>query len=327
MSKFNWSQHNVIVTGGAGFLGSHLVDHLRERGCDSIVVPRSADYDLREKEATQQLFADNPNTDMVFHLAATVGGIGANRQYPGMFIYDNLMMGTHIMEQSRLAGVTKVINMGTICEYPKFTPIPFKEENLWDGYPEETNAPYGIAKKAALVMGKAYAEQYGFNSIHILPTNLYGPRDNFDLATSHVIPAMIRKMIAADERGDDVTLFGDGSPTREFLYVKDAARGIALAAERYNSPEPVNLGSGFEISIRDLAQLIADVVDFRGEIIWDTAKPNGQPRRKVDITRAKSEFGFESEIQFHEGMRESVAWYRANREEADKPLEYHPSGA
>jgi len=323
-SKF-WSDKKVIVTGGAGFLGSHLVDYLRELGCNDIIVPRSATYDLREKQAVKQLFTDHPNVDMLFHLAATVGGIGANRKFPGMFIYDNLIMGTLLMEQARLHGVKKVINMGTICEYPKFTPIPFSEDNLWDGYPEETNAPYGIAKKAILVMGQAYADQYGFNSIHILPTNLYGPRDNFDLETSHVIPAMIRKMIEADEKGEDVTLFGDGSPTREFLYVKDAVRGIALAAENYHKPDPVNLGSGFEISIRDLAELIAELVGFSGEIIWDTDKPNGQPRRNVDISRAKSEFGFEAEIQFREGVKEVIDWYRANRELADQPLEYAPS--
>lgn len=321
MSKFNWSEQKVIVTGGAGFLGSHLVDYLQELGTKEIIVPRSADYDLREKEAVMRLFEDYPDTDIVFHLAATVGGIGANRKYPGMFIYDNLMMGTLLMEQARLAGVKKYINIGTICEYPKFAPIPFKEDDLWDGFPEETNAPYGIAKKALLVMGQAYRQEYNFNAIHILPTNLYGPRDNFDLETSHVIPAMIRKMIEANERGDNVTLFGDGSPTREFLYVKDAVRGMVLAAEKYESDQPVNLGSGYEISIRDLAELISELVDFKGNIIWDTDKPNGQPRRNVDVSRAKAEFDFEAAVNFREGVKEVVDWYIANREVADIPLQ------
>lgn len=321
MSNFNWSDKRVIVTGGAGFLGSHLVDYLEELGATDIVVPRSAKYDLREKADVIRLFEDYPETDIVFHLAASVGGIGANRKYPGMFIYDNLMMGTLMMEQARLVGVNKFITLGTICEYPKFAPIPFKEEDLWNGYPEETNAPYGIAKKALLVMGQAYSQEYGFNSIHILPTNLYGPRDNFDLETSHVIPAMIRKMIEADEKGENVTLFGDGSPTREFLYVQDAVRGIVMAAEKYDSPEPVNLGSGYEISIRDLAELIAELVNFSGEIIWDTDKPNGQPRRNVDVSRAKNEFDFEAQVKFREGVKAVVDWYRANRDVADQPLQ------
>ena len=322
MSQFNWADQRVIVTGGAGFLGSHLVDALHARGCQQVIVPRSKDYDLREKAAVIALFDDHPDIDLVFHLAATVGGIGANRKYPGTFIYDNLMMGAHIMEQARQAGVRKVVNMGTICEYPKFTPLPFKEENLWDGYPEETNAPYGIAKKAMLVMGEAYQQEFGFNSIHILPTNLYGTRDNFDLETSHVIPAMIRKMTSAQEQGQaTVTLFGDGSPTREFLYVRDAARGILLAAEHYDDPAPVNLGSGFEISIRELAEKIQALVGFEGEIVWDTDKPNGQPRRNVDIQRAQNEFGFTAEIDFDEGLREVVEWYHANRETADAPLQ------
>ncbi|XWX03634.1 GDP-L-fucose synthase [Aggregatilineales bacterium SYSU G02658] len=315
----DWSAQKVIVTGGSGFLGGYLVAHLRELGAGEIVVPRKAQYDLREPERVQALYADHPNTTMVIHLAATVGGIGANREHPGVFFYDNIMMGTLLMEHARRAGVAKFVALGTICEYPKFTPVPFKEESLWDGYPEETNAPYGIAKKALLVMGQAYRQEYGFNAIHILPTNLYGPKDNFNPRSSHVIPAIIRKMVTAQENGEDVvTLFGDGTPTREFLYVKDAARGIALAAERYDSPEPVNLGSGYEISIRDLAELIADVVGYTGRIEWDTSKPNGQPRRQVDTTRAEREFGFKAQTSFREGLAEVVAWYRANRAIADR---------
>lgn len=315
----DWLAQKVIVTGGSGFLGGYLVAHLRELGAGEIVVPRKAQYDLREPERVQALYADHPNTTMVIHLAATVGGIGANREHPGVFFYDNIMMGTLLMEHARRAGVAKFVALGTICEYPKFTPVPFKEESLWDGYPEETNAPYGIAKKALLVMGQAYRQEYGFNAIHILPTNLYGPKDNFNPRSSHVIPAIIRKMVTAQENGEDVvTLFGDGTPTREFLYVKDAARGIALAAERYDSPEPVNLGSGYEISIRDLAELIADVVGYTGRIEWDTSKPNGQPRRQVDTTRAEREFGFKAQTSFREGLAEVVAWYRANRAIADR---------
>jgi GDP-L-fucose synthase len=316
---FDWAAQKVIVTGGSGFLGGHLVAHLRELGAGEIIVPRKAQYDLREPERVQALYADHPNTTMVIHLAATVGGIGANREHPGLFFYDNMMMGTLLMEHARRAGVAKFVGLGTICEYPKFTPVPFKEDSLWDGYPEETNAPYGIAKKAMLVMGQAYRQEYGFNAIHILPTNLYGPNDNFNPRSSHVIPAIIRKMVTAQETGENVvTLFGDGTPTREFLYVKDAARGIALAAERYDSPEPVNLGSGYEISIRDLAELIAEVVGYTGTIHWDTTKPNGQPRRQVDTSRAEREFGFKAQTSFREGLTEVVAWYRANRALADR---------
>lgn len=318
---FDWKTQHVIVTGGSGFLGSHLVEQLRALGAADLVIPRSATYDLREPERVKALFADYPQTTMVIHLAATVGGIGANREHPGLFFYDNMMMGTLLMEYARRAGVEKFVGLGTICEYPKFTPVPFHEETLWDGYPEETNAPYGIAKKAMLVMGQAYRQEYGFNSIHILPTNLYGPGDNFNPASSHVIPAMIRKMVNAHEtQAPHVTLFGDGTPTREFLYVKDAARGIALAAERYDQPEPVNLGSGYEISIRDLAHLIAEVVGYSGEVVWDTSKPNGQPRRQLDTQRAEQQFGFVSEITFRDGLREVVAWYRANRATADKDM-------
>jgi len=321
MSQFDWSQIRVIVTGGAGFLGSHLVKHLEELGAKDIIIPRSKQYDLREKEAVIRLFEDHPDVDMVIHLAATVGGIAANRKNPGLFFYDNIMMGTLLLENARRYGVKKFVGIGTICEYPKITPIPFKEENLWEGYPEETNAPYGIAKKALLVQGQAYREEFGYNAIHVLPTNLYGPGDNFDLETSHVIPALIRKMIEAKENGtNSVTLFGDGSPTREFLYVKDAARGIAMAAADYNDGDPVNLGSGFEISIKDLAELIAELTEFDGDIVWDTDKPNGQPRRNVDVSKAKALFDFEAEIKFREGLRELVNWYLANREIADATI-------
>jgi len=315
---FEWAAQRVIVTGGSGFLGSHLVAHLRQIGAGEVIVPRKAQYDLREPQRVQALFADHPGTTMVIHLAATVGGIGANREQPGLFFYDNMMMGTLLLEHARRAGVAKFVGLGTICEYPKFTPVPFREETLWDGYPEETNAPYGIAKKATLVMGQAYRQQYGFNAIHILPTNLYGPGDNFNPRSSHVIPAIIRRMVAAQERSDDsITLFGDGTPTREFLYVGDAARGIALAAACYNSPEPVNLGSGSEISIRELAALIARMVGYRGRIEWDTTRPNGQPRRQLDTSRAREQFGFVAQTRFEEGLAEVVRWYRENRAVAD----------
>jgi nucleoside-diphosphate-sugar epimerase len=321
MSAFNWSEQQIIVTGGAGFVGRHLVKYLETLGTGKIIVPRSKQYDLREKEAVEQLFVDHPGTTIVIHLAATVGGIGANRVNPGSFFYDNIMMGSLLLEQARLANVNKFVGIGTICEYPKFTPVPFKEEDLWAGYPEETNAPYGIAKKAMLVQGMAYHQQYGMNVLHLLPTNLYGPGDNFDLQTSHVIPAIIRKVQEAQDRGEtQITLFGDGSPTREFLYVKDAARGIALATANYNSPDPVNLGSGLEISIRDLAELITDLMEFDGEILWDTSKPNGQPRRNVDVTRAKNEFGFEAKTSFEDGIRELIEWYKENRELAEAPV-------
>lgn len=320
MMSFEWHKQTVIVTGGSGFLGRHLLERLQAKGAGKIVAPRSREYDLREKDAVVRLLNDHPDTTLIIHLAATVGGIGANREHPGLFFYDNIMMGVHLMEQARLRGITKFVGIGTICEYPKFTPVPFHEDSLWDGYPEETNAPYGVAKKALLVMGQAYRQEYGFNAVHVLPTNLYGPGDNFDPRSSHVIPAIIRKMVEAQEQGvGQVTLFGDGSPTREFLYVQDAAEGIALAAERYNDPDPVNLGSGVEISIKDLAGIIAQATGFTGEIIWDTSKPNGQPRRQVDTQRAAERFGFVAQTSFEQGIRELVAWYRANRAEADKP--------
>jgi len=321
MTEFNWSEQKIIVTGGSGFVGRHLVAHLETLGTGEIIVPRSKEYDLREKDAVIRLFADHPGTTVVIHLAATVGGIGANRMHPGSFFYDNIMMGSLLLEQARLAGVQKFVGIGTICEYPKFTPVPFKEEDLWTGYPEETNAPYGIAKKAMLVQGMAYHQEYGMNVLHLLPTNLYGPGDNFDLKTSHVIPAIIRKVQEAQDKGEtQITLFGDGSPTREFLYVKDAARGIALATAHYNSPDPVNLGSGVEISIRDLAELITGLMHFEGEIVWDTSKPNGQPRRNVDVTKAKNDFGFEAQTSFEDGIRELIAWYKENRELAESAV-------
>jgi dTDP-glucose 4,6-dehydratase/GDP-L-fucose synthase len=303
------------VTGGAGFLGSHLVEDLESRS-DSvdIFVPRSDDYDLREKTDIKRAFEDS-QADVVIHLAATVGGIGANRENPGRYFYDNAVMGIELMEQARQFDVEKFTILGTICAYPKHTPIPFKEENLFDGYPEETNAPYGIAKKALLTQSQAYRKQWGFNSICLLPVNLYGPRDDFDLETSHVIPAIIRKCIEARERGDNaITAWGTGEPTREFLYVKDAAEGILNATERYDSSDPVNLGSGEEISIRKLVDVIVEETGFGGDVEWDTSKPDGQPRRKLDTSRAKQRFDWEASTNFREGLREAIGWYENNRE-------------
>ena len=296
----------VLVTGGGGFLGSHLVERFEADGHD-VFVARRRDYDLTSMEDTKRLFAA-AKPELVLHLAAEVGGIGANRASPGRYWYANLIMGAHVLEQSRLHAVRKLVTLGTICEYPKFTPTPFSEDDLWNGYPEETNAPYGIAKKAVLVGGQAYRDQYGLNSIHLLPVNLYGPGDNFDPATAHVIPDLIRKM---HESPDRIVLFGDGTPTREFLYVDDAVEGIALAAERYDGAEPVNLGSGREIAIRDLAALIAELTGFEGEIVWDETKPNGQPRRQLDVSRAEQLFGFRAHTDFREGLERTVAWYRA----------------
>jgi GDP-L-fucose synthase len=309
--NFDWSSQYIIVTGGSGFLGSHLVQHLRELGAGRIIVPRKAEYDLRQSEAVERLYKKHPAATMVIHLAATVGGIGANREHPGSFFYDSLMMGTLTLEYARRVGIPKYVGIGTICSYPKYTPIPFKEEDLWNGYPEETNAPYGLAKKMLLVQSQAYRAQYGYNAIHLLPVNLYGPGDSFDPQRAHVIPDMIRKMMEAQEQGESlVTMFGDGTPTREFLYVKDAAQGIALASAYYNSPEPVNIGSSFEISIRELAEIIAREVGFTGSIRWDTSKPNGQPRRKLDVSKARAAFGFQSKTEFREGLRQTVVWYR-----------------
>ncbi|MCL0069464.1 GDP-L-fucose synthase [Dehalococcoidia bacterium] len=307
------STKRIVVTGGAGFLGQHVVKKLEERGCKQIFVPRSKDYDLVEMEGVKRLYKD-AKPDIVIHLAAVVGGIGANSENPGKFFYKNLMMGVQMMEQGRLFGVEKFVAIGTICAYPKFTPVPFKEDDLWNGYPEETNAPYGLAKKMLLVQAQAYRQQYGFNSIYLLPVNLYGPGDNFDPDYSHVIPALIKKCMDAIQEGrDEIVLWGTGKPTREFLYVEDAAEGIALATERYNKPDPVNLGSGFEISVKDLAELIAKLTGFEGTIIWDTSKPDGQPRRCLDVSRAKEEFGFQAEVGFSEGLEKTIEWYKEAR--------------
>lgn len=303
----------VLVTGGAGFLGSFVVEGLRARGCRDIVVPRSAEYDLVDRAACRRLIAD-ARPDIVFHLAARVGGIGANQKNPGKYLFDNAMMGLHVFEECRLAGVKKLVAAGTICAYPKFAPIPFREDDIWNGYPEETNAPYGIAKKTMLVASSAYREQYGMSSIVLFPVNLYGPRDNFDLESSHVIPALIRKCLEAKAAGrPEVVLWGDGSPTREFLYVEDAALGLILGAERYDASDPVNLGSGEEIAIRDLATMIARETGYSGKIVWDTSRPNGQPRRRLDVTRARERFGFVAKTSFADGIRKTIAWYLASK--------------
>lgn len=304
-----WQGRRVCVTGGAGFLGSFVTQVLRERGAHEIFIPHYPDYDLTQAEDIDRMLAD-ARPDLVIHLAALAGGIGANRARPAEFFYNNLMMGAPLMHKAWQQGVQKFVAIGTICAYPKFTPLPFNEENLWDGYPEETNAPYGLAKKMLLVQAQAYRDQYDFNAIYLLPVNLYGPGDNFDLQTSHVIPALIRKCLEARQRGDkQVVLWGDGTPTREFLYVEDAAEGIVLAAERYDSSEPVNLGSGMEISIRELAHLIGRLTGFQGEFVWDTSKPNGQPRRALDVSRARERFGFQAQTPFDEGLRRTIAWY------------------
>jgi GDP-L-fucose synthase len=302
----------VLVTGGSGFLGSHVVERLTGR-CAEVLAPRSADYDLVEVDAVRRMYKEL-RPDVVIHLAARVGGIGANRDNPGSFFFANAQMGISVIEEARRAGVAKLVVAGTICAYPKFAPIPFREDDLWNGYPEETNAPYGIAKKALLVQCQAYRQQYGLNAVMLFPVNLYGPRDNFDLASSHVIPALIRKCVEAKERGDSrIVLWGDGSPTREFLHVEDCARGLVLAAEAYDGADPVNLGTGHEITIRDLATKIAELTGFRGEVVWDTTKPNGQPRRCLDVTRARERFGFSAEIPLDEGLRGTVTWYLAHR--------------
>lgn len=316
---FDWQNKHLIVTGGAGFLGSHLVQRLRHRGLqdDQITVPRKAQYDLRQWDAVQQLFHDaltdsgvDPEELIVIHLAGNVGGIGYNRERPGDLFYDNIVMGAQMIEAARQRGAGKFVSIGTICAYPKFTPVPFLEEDLWRGYPEETNAPYGLAKKMLLVQSQAYRRQYGFNGIYLLPVNLYGPGDNFNPESSHVIPALIRKCVEATESGSkEVVVWGDGSPTREFLYVDDAADGIILATERFDGPQAVNLGSSAEISIRDLAQLIMELTGFEGQISWDTSKPNGQPRRKLDTSRAKELFGFEASTPFEEGLHQTVRYF------------------
>jgi GDP-L-fucose synthase len=310
----DWPAERVVVTGGAGFLGSFVLEELRRRGAKEIFVPRSKDYDLVDMGAVRALYRDTRPT-LVLHLAARVGGIGANRDNPGKFFYDNLMMGVQLIEAGRQAGLRKLVALGTICAYPKFCPVPFKEEDLWNGYPEETNAPYGLAKKMLLVQSQAYRQQYGFDSVVLFPVNLYGPRDNFDLHTSHVIPALIRKCLEARERGEKkIVVWGTGAASREFLHARDAAEGIVAAAERYEKSEAVNLGAGFEIRIRDLVPLVARLCRFEGEVVWDATKPDGQPRRMLDTSRALREFGWKARIGFEEGLRETVEWFEKNRE-------------
>lgn len=312
-NPLDWTNKKVCVTGGAGFLGGYLIKELRQRSARDIFIPTIEKYNLVDPDAIQRMLLDS-GPDVIIHLAAHVGGIGANREHPAEFFYDNLMMGVQLMHQAYERGVEKFVAIGTVCAYPKFTPVPFSEDDLWKGYPEETNAPYGLAKKMLLVQSQAYRQQYGFNSIFLLPVNLYGPGDNFDPRSSHVIPALIRKCVEANEKGaDHIVVWGDGSPTREFIYVEDAARGIALATERYNQSEPVNIGSGFEISIKDLVEKIAKMTGFTGDIIWDTTKPNGQPRRVLDTSRAKKGFGFEAKTDFDEGLMNTIAWYQKHR--------------
>lgn len=307
----------VVVTGGAGFLGKNVVKKLKNEGCNDIFVPRSKDYDLVDMDSVKKLYKDaDPN--IVVHLAAVVGGIGANSEHPGQFFYDNLMMGTQMIEIGRRHGLEKFVAMGTICCYPKFTPVPFKEEDLWNGYPEETNAPYGLAKKMQLVQSQSYRQQYGFNSIFLMPVNLYGPGDNFNPCSSHVIPALIKKCVdAVDNKDDKIVVWGTGKATREFLYVEDCAEGIVLATEKYNKSDPVNIGSSFEISIKDLVHLIAKLTGFNGEIVWDTTKPDGQPKRKLDVSRAEKEFGFRSKTTFEVGLKRTIEWYKENRTNDD----------
>jgi len=313
MAENFWEDKQVIVTGGSGFLGSFVVEKLKQRGARNIFIPRSSEYDLRHPESITHMLQDH-RANMIIHLAALAGGIGANRARPAEFFYDNLMMGVPLLHQAWEKNVEKFVAVGSVCSYPKYTPLPFKEENLWDGYPEETNAPYGLAKKMLLVQSQSYRQQYGYNSIYLMPVNLFGPRDNFDLETSHVIPALIRKAVEAGERGDkEMMVWGDGSPTREFLYVEDAADGIVTAAEKYNGDQPVNLGSGFEISIKDLVEMIVKMTGFEGQLVWQTDKPNGQPRRGLDVSRAKDYFGWSAQVPFEEGMRRTIEWYRNNR--------------
>jgi GDP-L-fucose synthase len=308
-----WNERRVLLTGGGGFLGGFLRERLERQQPAALFVPRREELDLRDPVAIRSWLRTN-QPDLVIHAAAAVGGIGANSRRPGLFFYENAVMGIHLIEEARLACVGKFVCLGTICAYPKFTPLPFREENLWDGYPEETNAPYGIAKKALLVQLQAYRDEYGFDGIYLLPVNLYGPRDNFDLDTSHVIPAMIRKFAEARDRGDEsVTLWGDGSPTREFLYVEDAADAIMAAAERYEKRDPINIGSGEEIAIRDLARVVAGMTGYTGDVVWDTTKPNGQPRRMLDVSRAEREFGFRAQTSFESGMAKTIAWYESSR--------------
>lgn len=311
MKATSLKNKTMLVTGGAGFLGSHLINQLKKEKLKKIIVPRSSEYDLRDIKQVKKLLK---NIDIVIHLAASVGGIGYNQAHPAELFYDNLIMSTNMMHEAWKAKVEKYVALGTICAYPKFTPVPFKEKDLWIGYPEETNAPYGLAKKMQLVQAQAYRDQYGFNAIYLLPTNLYGPGDNFDPKSSHVIPALIKKFMTAKENNfSEITVWGTGSPTREFLYVEDAARAIILATKKYNKAEPVNLGSNAEISISDLAHLIGDLVGFKGKIVFDKSKPDGQPRRKIDTRRAKKEFGFKSEISFKKGLKKTIEWYKETK--------------
>ncbi|MCB9849347.1 MAG: GDP-L-fucose synthase [Phycisphaerales bacterium] len=309
-----WGKRRVVVTGGAGFLGSFIIEKLRARGAGQILIPRIEDYDLTLIDDIRRMY-DDMRPDVVIHLAAVVGGIGANREHPGSFFYKNLMMGVQLIEEARLRGIEKVVAIGTICAYPKFTPVPFKEDDLWNGYPEETNAPYGLAKKMLLVQSQAYRQEYGFNSIFLLPVNLYGPRDNFDPKSSHVIPALIKKCVDAIDAGaDHIVCWGTGSASREFIYAEDAAEGIVLATEHYNGSDPVNIGAGFEITIRALVEKIVELTGFRGEVRWDASQPDGQPRRCLDTTRARDLFGFTAKMDFDEGLRRTIAWYREHVE-------------
>jgi GDP-L-fucose synthase len=309
-----WKDRRVCVTGGGGFLGSYVVSRLKAADCSNIFVPRSAEFDLRDIGAVKHLY-EVARPDIVIHLAAVVGGIGANSENPGRYFYDNLMMGVQLIEEARQRGIEKFVALGTICSYPKHTPVPFREEDLWNGYPEETNAPYGLAKKMMLVQSQAYRQQYGFSSIFLLPVNLYGPGDNFDLRSSHVIPALIHKCVDAVERGEaEIPVWGTGQATREFLHADDCARAILLASEHYNSSEPVNIGAGMEISIRELATLIAQLTGFQGDFVWDASKPDGQPRRSLDTARAKEAFGFVAEIPFEVGLKQTIQWYRTNKD-------------
>ncbi len=322
-----WKKQNVIVTGGSGFLGKYVVQKIKDAGCSKIFVPRSKVYDLRKESAIEQLYRKVKPT-LVIHLAAVVGGIGANQKEPGRFFYDNAIMGIQLLEHARLSKIKKFVAVGTICGYPKFAPIPFREESLWDGYPEETNAPYGLAKKMLLVQSQAYWMQYGMRSIFLLPVNLYGPGDNFDLRSSHVIPALIKKFVEAKKKqASQVILWGDGSPTREFLFVADAAEAIVSAAEKYNSPKPVNIGAGLEISIKDLAMLIQKMIHYSGKIVWDKTKPNGQPRRCLDVTRAKEEFGFSASTPFKKGLRITIDWYKKKYGPHDSVAQSSPSAS